>query len=98
MKCGLANDLTWAEERSTVALVNYMPHISQETAWIARLGAHQLVSWPIDSSTSEGEEKEQDEEEEQEEGEEWEGADPDPPSTDAELEQGEAEGEPEPSR
>ena len=37
---GLANDLTWAEERSTVALANYMPCVSQEVAWITRLGAH----------------------------------------------------------
>ena len=38
--CGLANDLTLAEEKSAVALVNYMPCISQEVARIARLGAH----------------------------------------------------------
>ena len=36
---GLANDLTWAEERSAVALANYVPHVSQEVAQIARLGA-----------------------------------------------------------
>ena len=41
---GLANDLTWAEERSAVALVNYMPCVSQEVAQIARLGTCQLVS------------------------------------------------------
>ena len=57
--CGLAYDLTWAEERSTVALANYVPHVSQEAAWIARLGAHRLVSWPADSSTSEEEEQEE---------------------------------------
>ena len=38
--CGLANDLTWAEERSAMALVNYMLCVSQEVAWIMRLGAH----------------------------------------------------------
>ena len=38
--CGLANDLTWAEERSAVALANYVPCISDEVARIARLGAH----------------------------------------------------------
>ena len=32
--------LTWAEEKSAVALVNYMPCVSQEVACIARLGAH----------------------------------------------------------
>ena len=37
---GLANDLTWVEERSTVALANYMPHVSQEVARIMRLGAY----------------------------------------------------------
>ena len=37
---GLANDLTWAEERSTVALVNYVPCAPAEVAQIARLGAH----------------------------------------------------------
>ena len=28
--CSLTNDLTWAEERSTVALANYVPHIPEE--------------------------------------------------------------------
>ena len=37
--CNLNNDLTWAEERSAVALVNYVPHIPVEAARIARLGA-----------------------------------------------------------
>ena len=36
---GLTNNLTWAEERSTMALVNYMLCGSQEVAQIARLGA-----------------------------------------------------------
>ena len=53
--CGLANDLTWAEERSTMALANYVPHIPEEAAQIVRLRACQLVSWPTDSSTSEEE-------------------------------------------
>ena len=38
--CGLANDLTWAKERSTMALANYVLRIPNEAAWIARLGAH----------------------------------------------------------
>ena len=38
--CGLTNNLTWAEERSTVALANYMLRVSQEVAQITRLGAH----------------------------------------------------------
>ena len=57
---GLTNDLTWAEERSNVALANYVPHIPDEVAWIARLGSRQLVSWPKDSSTLEEEEDVQD--------------------------------------
>ena len=36
--CALANDLTWAEERSTVALANYVLRVSQEVARIVRLG------------------------------------------------------------
>ena len=55
---GLANDLTWAEERSTVVLENYVPCIPEEAAQIARLGAHRILSWPDDSSTS-GEEEAQ---------------------------------------
>ena len=73
---GLANDLTWAEERSAMALANYVPHVSQEAAWIARLGACQLVSLPADSSTSEEEEEEED-------------RDPELPITNTEPEQGE---------
>ena len=67
---GLANDLTWAEEKSAVALVNYVPCISQEVAHIARLWARHLMSWPNDSSSLEEEEEEQKEEEELEEREE----------------------------
>ena len=89
---GLANNLTWAEEKSAMALANYVPCIPQEAAWIARLGTHRLVSWPSNSSTLE------EEEEEQGEGEEREEADPEPSSTDVELKQGEEEREPEPSR
>ena len=37
--CGLTNDLTWAEEKSTIALANYVPHIPDEVAQIMRLGA-----------------------------------------------------------
>ena len=98
--CGLGNDLTWAEERSTMALTNYELHISQEVAWIAILGACHLVSWPANSSTSEEEEEEQEEEKEQEQEEEQEEANPEPPITDAELKQGEEdqEGKQEPSR
>ena len=37
---GLTNDLTWAEERSAVALANYVPRIPDEVAQITRLRAH----------------------------------------------------------
>ena len=79
--CGLTNDLTWAEERSAVALANYVPRVSQEVARITRLGACQLVSWPANSSTSEEEEEEQEE------------VDPEPPIMDAELERDEEDKE-----
>ena len=36
---GLANDLSWAEERSAMALATYVPRASVEVAQIARLGA-----------------------------------------------------------
>ena len=51
-----ANDLTWAEKRSAMALVNYVLSIQAEVAQITRLGAHQIVSCPDDSSMSEEEE------------------------------------------
>ena len=70
--CGLTNDLTWAEERSAVALANYVLHIPEEAAGIARLGAHRIVSWPNDSSTSEEEEVQH----------------PEPPTMDTKPEQG----------
>ena len=37
---GLTNDLTWCEEKSAMALANYVPCISQEVACFVRLGAH----------------------------------------------------------
>ena len=37
--CGITNDLSWAEERSAVALANFEPHVPQEAAHIARLRA-----------------------------------------------------------
>ena len=53
---GLTNDLTWAKERSAVAMANYVPRIPVEAARITRLGAYRIVSCPDDSSTSEEEE------------------------------------------
>ena len=54
--CGLANDLTWAKERSAMALAKYVPRIPAEVAWITRLGACRIVSCPDNSSTLEEEE------------------------------------------
>ena len=40
----IVNDLSWAEEKSAVALVNYVPCISHEAACIAGFGTCRLVS------------------------------------------------------
>ena len=56
---GLANDLSWAEERSAVTLANYVLHAPVEAERIARLEVGQVMSCPGDdlSTTSmEGEE------------------------------------------
>ena len=83
---GVANDLSWAEERSAMALANFMPRAPQEAARIARLGTHHLVSWLDDSSS---EEEDDDDGQAEEEGGEPEEEDP----VDLE-EQGEANPEP----
>ena len=62
---GVANDLSWVEERSAVVLANYVPRIPQEAAHIAGLRARCLVGWPNDSSS----EEEDDEQMEEEDGE-----------------------------
>ena len=54
----LANDLSWAEERSAVALANYVPCAPAEAAQIARLGAGRIVSCPGNSSSTSAEEEE----------------------------------------
>ena len=69
---GLTNDLTQAEERSTMALANYIPCVSQKVAQIMRLGIRRLVSWSANSSTSEEEEEEEERDQE-------------PPTMDTEL-------------
>ena len=48
---GLANDLSWAEERSAVALANYVPHASVEVVWISGIRAGQVVSCPSNDSS-----------------------------------------------
>ena len=55
---GLANDLSWAEERSAMALANYVPCASVEVAQITRLGAGRVVSCPGDDSSTSVEEEE----------------------------------------
>ena len=35
--CSLTNDLSWAEERSAMALAIYVPHAPVEVVWITRL-------------------------------------------------------------
>ena len=55
------------EEKSAVALANFVPHVSQEVAHIAGLGTHHLMSWPDNSL-----EEEEEEEEDEQEGDEWE--------------------------
>ena len=56
--CGLANDLSWAEERSAVALANYVLSAPVEAAQITRLGAGRIVSCPGDDSSTSAEEEE----------------------------------------
>ena len=57
---GLANDLSWGEERSTVALANYVMHMQKEGKRIAGLGVSRVVSSPDDSmSTTSMEEESQ---------------------------------------
>ena len=84
-----------------MALENYVPRISQETAHIAGFRTCHLVSWPDESSEGEEEEEEEDEQEEEGEHEEAEGqgeAGPESPSSSAVLEQGEMEQEAAPRR
>ena len=86
--CGITNDLSWVEEKSAVALANFVPCISQEAARIAGLGAHCLMSWP-DSSSEEEEDEHKEAEGQGEVG-------PESPSSSTVLEQGETEQEVDP--
>ena len=98
----VTNDLSWVEERSAVALANYVPLIPQEADCIAELGVHHLVGWPNDSSseeeddeqTEEGDGKQEGDEPERDEYKAVEGqreADPESLSSGVALEQGETE-------
>ena len=55
---GLANDLSWAEERSAVTLANYVLCAQVEAAQIARLWAGRIVSCPSDDFSTSAEEEE----------------------------------------
>ena len=100
----VANDLSCVEERSAVALVNYVPCIPQEADRIAELRAHHLMGWPDDSSEEEEDDGQMEEEDGEQEGDKPEGdeheeaegqgeADPESLSSGMALEQGETEQE-----
>ena len=99
---GVTNDLSWVEERSAVALANFVLHVPQEVDCIVELGTRHLLGCS-DDSPSEKEDEEQmqeedgeleDDESEGDEHEEAEGQgeeDPKPLSSSAVLVQGETE-------
>ena len=58
--CGVANNLSWAEERMAVVLANFVPRAGQEADRITELGAHRLA-WTDDSSSEEEGEEMQEE-------------------------------------
>ena len=60
--CGVTNDLSWAEEKSAVALANYVPRVPQEAYRITELGAHCLMGWPNNSSSEEEDDGQMEEE------------------------------------
>ena len=69
----ITNDLSWAKEKSAMALVNYVPRISQEAACIEGLGTHHLMSWADNSSSEEEDDEQMEEEDGKQEGDEPEG-------------------------
>ena len=78
---GVTNDLSWAEERTAVMQVNFVPHIPQKADCIAELGASHLLGWADDSPSEEDNEQMQEEEDEpegdeHEKAEEWKEEDP----------------------
>ena len=94
---GIANDLSWMEERSAVALANYVPHIPKEVDCIAELRACHLMGWPDDSSSEEEDDEQMEGEDGEQEGDNHEEAvgqgevDPKLPSSGAALKEGETE-------
>ena len=101
---GVANDLSWEEEKSAVALANYVPRVFQEVAHIAGLGACRLMSWLDDSSSDEDEQEDDEQEDDEQEGDEHEEAEgqgegrPESPSGGVALQQGKTEQEAKPRR
>ena len=63
---GVANDLSWVEERMAVMLVNFVPCIPQEADRVMELGARCLLGWADDSPSEEDDEQTQEEEDEPE--------------------------------
>ena len=53
---GVANNLSWAEERMVVMLANFVLHAGQEVDCIAELGTRRLVWTDNSSSEEEGDE------------------------------------------
>ena len=77
---GVANDLSWVEERMAVVLANFVPCVPQWADRVAELGARHLLGWADDSPLEEDDEQTQEEDEpegdEHEEAEEWEEEEP----------------------
>ena len=94
--CGIANDLSWAEETMAVALANFVPCTPQEEDRLTELRTHHLLAWTDDSSSEEEgkqmqEEGDEPEEDEHEEVEGWGKSNPEAPPSDEMCRQGEAE-------
>ena len=91
---GVANDLSWTEERMVVMLAIFVPHAGQEADHITELGTHHLA-WTDDSSSEEEGEEMQEEDDAHEQT--WEGEEHIPPSLLEDNERGEVEGRGEPN-
>ena len=100
--CGVTNNLSWAKERSAVALANFVPRIPQEVDRIMELRGRRLLGWSNNSSSEEEDDEQMQEEDgelegdepegdEHEEAEGWGEADPESPSSSVVLEQGKTE-------
>ena len=100
---GVTNNLSWAEERMVVVLVNFVPHAPQEADCITELRTHCLLAWTDESSSEEEGEQMQEEggepkEDEHEEVEEWAESNPETLPGDEMCRWGKAKPEMEPQR